>query len=227
MQMKKFNHLNYITQFNLVTEMRPEGRFYLLPNGNYVPSVTTVLDYFQDKTRIERWRKNIGEESANKITAAAKGKGTQFHSACEQYLLNNQDVMKGMFPDIKEMFLATKPVLDRIDNIYNLETQLFSNKLGLAGRTDCIAEFDGTYSVIDFKTANYTKESEEIEHYFEQESLYAALYRDMGCYLPRQLIIIMVGNDQIMPTVYSRATYTYIHKALDKVNQWKEIHDVS
>ena len=53
---------------------------------------------------------------------------------------------------------------------------MFSHYLGLAGRVDCIAEFDGELAVIDFKTSTKEKNEDHIEHYFVQETAYAAMF---------------------------------------------------
>ena len=51
------------------------------------------------------------------------------------------------------MFQHSRDVLDRINNIYLQEAALYSDQLEVAGRVDCIAEFDEVLSIIDFKTA--------------------------------------------------------------------------
>ena len=89
------------------------------------------------------------------------------------------------------MFHACKPILDRIDNIHAIERTLFSEYLGIAGRVDCIAEFDGELAVIDFKTSEYIKPEEWLENYFVQETFYACAYYEMTGIPVKKLITIM------------------------------------
>ena len=51
------------------------------------------------------------------------------------------------------MFHSAKSSLDKIGKIHAIERTLYSEYLGLAGRVDCIAEYEGELAVIDFKTS--------------------------------------------------------------------------
>ena len=135
-------------------------RYYTLPDGTNLPSVTTVLGAMK-KDAIMAWRKRVGEDVANAISKKATSRGTNVHTLCERYL--NNDPLGDMMPDAKEMFGDIKPLLNQIDNIHYQEQALWSTKLGLAGRVDCIAEFAGTLSVIDFKTSKKVKSIKDIE----------------------------------------------------------------
>jgi ATP-dependent exoDNAse (exonuclease V) beta subunit len=55
------------------------------------------------------------------------------------------------------MFHHAAPYLDKINNIHAIERTLYSEYLGLAGRVDCIAEYEGELAVIDFKTSEKIK----------------------------------------------------------------------
>ena len=137
----KLSELN----FDLESETTEKGRVYKVPGGNLYPSITTVLSAYNKKAIME-WRQRVGEETANKISAKASGRGTKLHNSVENYLLNEMSDMKmrTMMPDVKEMFLDIRPLLDaHIGDIYGIEQPLYSHKLKLAGRCDCIAEWDG------------------------------------------------------------------------------------
>ena len=159
---------------DLKSETFPDGkRYYTLEDGTRLPSVTTVLGA-QKKAGIMAWRKKVGEEEANRVSRIATGRGTSVHTLCENYL-NNDDLGSAM-PDALEMFLSIKPVLNRIDNIHYQECALWSKQLEMAGRVDCIGEFDGKLSVIDFKTSKRIKTEAHIEDYFCQTTAYALMY---------------------------------------------------
>ena len=153
-------------------------RFYKLPKTDkYYPSVTSITS-FKNAKFFKEWRTKIGEDEANRITARATQRGTAFHSIAEDYINGELDLDKYLDnnPLSVRMFQSAKDTLNRIDNIHCLESFLYSHYLGLAGRVDCIAEFDGELAVIDFKTSTKEKKEEHIENYFVQETAYAAMF---------------------------------------------------
>ncbi len=153
-------------------------RFYKLPKTDkYYPSVTSITS-FKNAKFFKDWRTKIGEDEANRITARATQRGTAFHSIAEDYINGELDLEKYLEnnPLSVRMFQSAKDTLNRIDNIHCLESFLYSHYLGLAGRVDCIAEFDGELAVIDFKTSTKEKKEDYIEHYFVQETAYAAMF---------------------------------------------------
>jgi hypothetical protein len=163
-----------------------------------LPSVTSVVGLLTKDVIIE-WRKRVGDEEANRISLRASKRGTKIHSLCESYLLNHP-VEPDMFN--KEMFNSLIPELDKIDNIHALEQRLFSSKLKVAGTVDCVAEYDGKLSVIDFKTSKRIKTKDEITSYFIQESAYAFMFYEMTDLLVEQLVTIVGVDDEPKPLVF-------------------------
>ena len=92
------------------------------------------------------------------------------------------------------MFQSAKSTLNRIDNIHCLETSL-SHYLGLAGRVDCIAEFDGELAVIDFKASTKEKKENWIEHYFVQETAYAAMFLERSGLEVKKIVTLIATED--------------------------------
>ena len=153
-------------------------RFYPIPGASkYYPSVTSITS-FKNAKFFKEWRTKIGEDEANRITARATQRGTAFHSIAEDYINGELDLDKYLDNNTLSvrMFQSAKDTLNRIDNIHCLESFLYSHYLGLAGRVDCIAEFDGELAVIDFKTSTKEKKEEHIVNYFVQETAYAAMF---------------------------------------------------
>lgn len=188
-----FNHISCeLPKLNKVTA--PDGtRVYETPTGKKYPSVTTVTGLLKKKEILE-WRKRVGEEEANKISSSAARRGTRLHTLCEKHLLN-ENVPVNMF-DL-DMWNSVKPYLSDINNIYALEKTLFSNHLETAGTVDCIAEYKGKLSVIDFKTSRRLKTRDEIHDYFIQCSAYAVAFEEMtGKPVPRLVVIMGVDNEQ-------------------------------
>jgi genome maintenance exonuclease 1 len=179
-------------------------RYYVLPDGTKLPSVTTVVGA-QKKKAIMEWRARVGEEEANRISKQATSRGTNVHTICENYLNNKQDYMKGIMPDAVEYFLSIRPHLNLIDNIHYQEQSFWSKKLGMAGRVDCIAEYEGKLSVIDFKTSARPKKREDVLDYFWQTTAYAMMYEELVGVPINNLVIIMAVKDST-PIIFKEKT---------------------
>jgi genome maintenance exonuclease 1 len=201
-----FNYCTPKSLADLKSETLDGKRFYTLEDGTKLPSITTVLSATK-REAIQAWRKKVGEEKANAISRKAAGRGTNVHTLCERYL--NNESLGDIMPDAKEMFLSIKPLLHRINNIHYQEQTFWSKQLGVAGRVDCIAEFDGTLSVIDFKTSRKIKTKNDIEDYFWQTTAYALMYEELIGQPINDLIIIMaVENEQ--PLLFHEKTENHI-----------------
>ena len=99
---------------------------------------------------------------------------------------------KNFLPATQYMFHHAKPYLDKIQNIHAIERTLYSEYLGLAGRVDCIAEYEGELAVIDFKTSEKIKPEKWLENYFVQETAYACMYYELTGIPVKKLITLMV-----------------------------------
>ena len=187
----KFEHCNYLGELELKNKDTPGCRLYELPDGQLVPSITSVTSFYNRQIFID-WRKRVGLEEANRITKKATARGTDFHEAAQAYLENRDLVWEDYLPATKFMFHHAKPYLDKINNIHAIERTLYSEYLGLAGRVDCIAEYEGELAVIDFKTSEKIKPEKWLENYFVQETFYAAAYYELTEIPVKKLITIMV-----------------------------------
>lgn len=193
-------------------------RYYTLPDGTNLPSVTTVLGAMK-KDAIMAWRKRVGEDVANAISKKATSRGTNVHTLCERYL--NNDPLGDIMPDAKEMFNDIKPLLNQINNIHYQEQALWSKNLGLAGRVDCIAEFAGTLSVIDFKTSKKVKSVKDIEDYFWQTAAYALMYEELvGTPIDQLVIIMAVENSK--PLLFVQKTEDHIDGLVKAIQYYKD-----
>jgi hypothetical protein len=209
-----FNHVNMQALPELECETLPTGRTYVTPEGNKYPSITTVLGHF-GKEAIQAWRKRVGEEVANKISTQAGTRGTAVHQLAEDYVNNKEDWSKGAMPSNLFTFNTIKPILDKhVDNIWAQEVPLYSDKFKIAGRVDCIAEFDGELCIIDYKTSRKPKKAEWIQNYFHQCAFYAAaFYERTGVSIKKFAIIIAV--DDAEPQVFKGNTHDYLKSLLD------------
>ena len=186
-----FIHHNYLGDLELNKKETKGIRLYNLPNGEWVPSITSVTSFYNREIFV-KWRKRVGIEEANRITKKATARGTDFHAATELYMLNKEINWDDFKPLTKFMFIHARPYLDKINNIHAIERTLYSEYLGLAGRVDCIGEYEGELAVIDFKTSEKIKPEEWLENYFVQETFYAAAYYELTGIPVKKLITIMV-----------------------------------
>ena len=186
-----FIHHNYLGDLELNKKETKGIRLYNLPNGEWVPSITSVTSFYNREIFV-KWRKKVGIEEANRITKKATARGTDFHAATELYMLNKEINWDDFKPLTKFMFIHARPYLDKINNIHAIERTLYSEYLGLAGRVDCIGEYEGELAVIDFKTSEKIKPEEWLENYFVQETFYAAAYYELTGIPVKKLITIMV-----------------------------------
>lgn len=210
-----FNYCPPKVLADLKSQTFPDGkRYYTTPDGVKLPSVTTVIGA-KGKQAIMEWRKRVGEEEANRVSKKASSRGTNVHTLCERYL--NNEPLGMIMPDALEMFLPLKPYLNRINNIHYQECALWSLKLGMAGRVDCIAEFDGVLSVIDFKTSKRVKKKEDIDSYFAQCVAYACMYEELiGQGIDQIVIIMAVENSE--PLIFIERTEDHINTLLEYIS---------
>jgi len=190
---KRFTWCNQqTTGFELTRDDSGPSRVYRLPDGSVFESVTSFVGKFSTgKADIARWKESIGEVEATKVLKAAGTRGTAIHEACESLLLNQPEQNVSMF--YKQDFQTMKKhLIEHVDNIFALEHQMYSRKIGLAGTVDVIAEYDGIMSIIDFKTSSRLKYSDEINSYYLQEAAYALMCQERYGLFCKQLVTLMV-----------------------------------
>ena len=174
-------------------------RVYEVGDQRY-PSISTICSYRKRKS-IAEWRARVGAEEANKISKRATSAGTTVHSMIEDYLNNELELEKYDGKHLaKILFTQAKPMLARINNIHFQEAPLYSHEFAIAGRVDCIAEFDGKLSIIDFKTSSKEKKEEWIEGYLVQETGYAKMYEERSGIKVEQIVTLITcqtGDTQV------------------------------
>ena len=220
-----FNHVEHGVVLPKLTRNTTEsGRKYFTPEGNAYPSITTVLGALS-KEGIIAWRKRVGEEEANKISRQAATRGTAVHKLAEDYLDNVEGWNKNAMPANIASFNDLKTILDeRLDNVWFQEEFLYSDRLKTAGQVDCIAEFDGQLSIVDFKTSRKPKKAEWITSYFIQASFYAAAFLERtGIPIKQGVILITVDGSE--PQVFKVNTYDYLEHFLSVRNKYAELNE--
>ena len=203
-----FNHLECELP-KLDRETVDGVRYYKVPDNDELlklVSITSVTSHF-NKEIFANWRKKVGNEEADKITKAATRRGTDMHTLTEYYLKN--DNLPDVPPISEFLFKIAKSKLNLINSIYTLEGSLYSKQLGIAGTVDCIAEYNGELSIIDFKTSKKPKPREWVEHYFVQAMAYGCMFYELTGISIKKLVIIMAceNGECIVYEEYDKTKY--------------------
>ena len=221
-----FNHQVKCFPLEMKAEMVDGKRVYLTPDGKHYPSVTTVIGSNAKKQAgLARWRARVGKEKAAAISSRSAARGTKYHSIVEDYFNNKLDIDQyKKFPLPTIMFHNSKHVLDRINNIYLQEGALYSNHLEIAGRVDCIAEFDGELSIIDFKTSAEPKKETYMYDYFLQETAYACCLQELYSLTVKQLVTIVACENGETQVVIKPPKKEYLLKLIEYIDEYQQRH---
>ena len=209
--MKKFTHIPPPKDIQeLKTIQEDDGRFYLAPGEKRYPSVTTVVGYEKQKF-FAKWRRENPEEAKR-----TSDRGNVLREACENYL--NNEPVREMEQNEKMLFANMRRSIDRIDNVRALEVPLWSHTLKLAGRVDCVGEFDGKLSIIDFKGSTRKKNPNKITNYFCQATAYSIMWQEMMEEEIQQIVILISSEDG--------ANQVFVKKPIDYVGELKRSIDL-
>lgn len=222
-----FTHVDHgIVLPTLTRQTTESGRKYFTPEGAAYPSITTVLSIL-GKEEIIAWRKRVGEEEANKISRQASTRGTAVHKLAEDYVDNKPDWKGKHMPSNIATFNTLRPILDaKLNNVWMQEAFLYSDKLKTAGQVDCIGEWDGVLSIIDFKTSKRVKKEEDITNYFIQMCFYAAAFLERTGIAIKQAVVVMAVDDN-EPLIFKVNTFDYLDHFLSVRKKYKEMHEKS
>ena len=200
--MKTFRHRNDI-DFEIAIQESVKGkRVYVTPKDEVYPSITSILAQVP-KPGISAWKEKIGEVEAKKIMRESSTLGTAVHKLCESYLhniplsYNNEKAV--------EVFNRLRFILNsNVNNIIGLEIPMYSDILRVAGTTDCIADYNGKLSVIDFKTSRKEKKEGWIEDYFMQTFAYALMFEELTGMPIEQVVILIACTEEFGVQVFKK-----------------------
>ena len=221
-----FNHVP--VELQPITATNKNGvRLYETPEGNKYPSITTVLSV-RNKQGLTEWRKRVGNDVANHIARTAAARGTKVHHMCEDYLNNMEMDFPNKWKEHKKNFLPyclftqlKEKALCNVNNIYAQEAGLYSDKYKVAGRVDCVAEYKGTLSIIDFKTSTKEKNDEWNESYYIQGSAYAEMFGERTGIEISQVVILVVTEDGTVQE-FIKDKQEYLNRLSETIYIWSE-----
>lgn len=156
-------------------------RVYQTPDGDIVPSVTTILSATKDMTHLNEWRKRVGEQRAQQITTEASGVGTAMHANLERFVAGlprqpGNNTVHVIANKMADQIIANG--LSKVSEIWAMEQSLYFPGL-YSGTTDLIAVYDGNPSVCDYKQSNKPKREEYVEDYKLQLMAYILAHNEV------------------------------------------------
>ncbi len=215
MQVKKFK-LNLIETDTSIRSLEENNiRLYSTPGGIF-PSVTTVVGW-DKRLFFESWRIKNKQESERVCT-----RGTNLHSLVENYIMGKEVNLNNLDYKTQDLFHLIKPKVDELDEIYALETPLWSTKLGLAGRVDCIGIYEGKIQVIDFKGSTRPKDIRDIQNYFLQATAYCLMWQERTGEKVKDFSIFLASEEGIMQ-VFTEKTVNFVSDLKKAIDNFKEV----
>ena len=194
-------------------------RYYDTPDGTLI-SITSLLKNFTPEGILE-WRKAVGEDVANEVMRAAADRGSKVHKIIENCLSNKpENDLVGNYGELAaRMFSQMVPALDKIDRIRALEKGLYSTRFGIAGRVDCIAEYDNELTVIDFKTST-RKRDERNETHLVQASFYSLAWEERTGEKVNQIAVLTTTEDGELD-VYRDDPSNHVDRLEEMIEEYK------
>ena len=187
-------------EYKNLTRKQVDGkRLYSTPDGNAVPSVTTILDKTkpeEKKQALANWKKRVGVEKAQQITTEAANRGTRMHTYLENYVLDDKLKEKGTNPFSWASHRMAEVVIEQglcnVNEYWGMEVPLFFPQI-YAGTTDCVGVHNGSPAIMDFKQSNKPKKEEWIDDYKLQLCAYAEAHNEVyGSNIQKGVILMAV-----------------------------------
>lgn len=198
----------------LSREDTPEGRFYLDPQGNRLPSVTSILSATKDTKFLDAWKKRVGEQKALEIRNQAADYGTLIHSHLECYLKGEERPGGNNYirsHTKKQADIIIEKGISKIDEVFGIESSLYYPNL-YAGTTDLVASYNGKESIVDFKNSIKIKKREWIKDYFDQLCAYIIAHDEVHKSNIQQGVILMVDREFNFETFILEGDELKFHK---------------
>jgi hypothetical protein len=172
-------------------------RVYQTPDGESLPSVTTILSATKDMTHLNEWKKRIGEEKAQQITTEAAGVGTAMHANLERFLIGEQRQPGNNPVHVQANKMADVIIengLSKMDEVWAMEQSLYFPGL-YSGTTDLVGVYEGQPAICDHKQTNKPKKEEWVEDYYLQLVAYALAHNEVYGTNIKRGVIFMCSRD--------------------------------
>lgn len=218
MDIVKFKH-DLFPFKDIDTETINDKRYYVVADDKKYMSVTTLLSNLSASS-IKKWKQRVGQEVADKISQQATARGEDLHSICETYIRNEFEPKK-VIPTKLMRFESVKRKLDAyLGTIKGIECPLYSDKMRLAGRSDCVGEWNGKMSIIDFKTSARYKKEQHVQNYFMQATCYSLMMKEMFDLNVDQIVILIVNDAQLDTQMFVRNPKDYVSPLMECIEKY-------
>ena len=192
--------MQIVEKYNYKDLKKQEGpsRSYLTPDGEALPSVTTILSRTKDKTFLKEWRARVGEAKAEKIISDSSQIGTALHLYIEHYV--NEHAYKDLTDigiqagKMAQVIIDHDQGLKKVSEVWGSEVHLYYPGK-YAGTTDMIGVYDGRPTIIDFKQTNRPKKREWVQDYLMQLAAYAMAHNKLFDTEIDQGVVLMCSRD--------------------------------
>jgi len=216
--MTKFNHIPVnFTPSELIE--KDDGHYYQTPSGTIYPSITTILQKTQTLEKqqsLQNWREQ--EIASDYITQEASIVGSETHKLIENYL-NGEEIFEEFRLLSEAHFNNLLPFVNKINDIHGIELRLYSDKMKLAGTSDCIAKYDGTLSVIDYKTKRSNQKEEWLTDYFIQATSYGIMFKELTG-IKVEKIVILVSSEKNTRMEFIKNPDDYLDLLEQRIDQY-------
>ena len=172
-------------------------RVYQTPDGETLPSVTTILGATKDMTALNEWRRRVGEANAAQITKEAAGVGTAMHANLERFVVGEQRQPGNNPVHVQANKMADVIItngLSKVNEIWAMEQSLYFPGL-YSGTTDLVGVHDGEPAVMDYKQTNKPKKAEWVDDYYMQLMAYIMAHNEVYGTDIRKGVIFMCSRD--------------------------------
>ena len=219
--MSLYNHIPInFKQAKLIE--KNNAHFYQTPTGEIYPSITTILQETMSKEKkesLENWKDQ--EVAAEYITQEAAIIGTETHKLIENHINEVRQADEVRLLSVAH-FNNLIPFLQKINDVHGTELRLYSNKMKLAGTSDCIANYEGELSIIDYKTKRSNQKEEWMKDHFIQGTAYAQMFKELTGIKVKQ-VVILVSSEKNSRMEFIKNTEDYKDLLNQRLNQYYDI----
>ena len=219
--MSTYNHIPInFKQAKLIE--KNNAHFYQTPTGEIYPSITTILHETMSngkKESLQNWKEQ--EIAAEYITQEAATIGTETHKLIENHINEVRQTDEVRLLSVAH-FNNLIPFLQKINNVYGTELRLYSNAMKLAGTSDCIANYDGELSIIDYKTKRSNQREEWMTDHFIQGTAYSQMFKELTGIEVKQ-VVILVSSEKNSRMEFIKNTENYKDLLTKRLNQYYDI----
>ena len=219
--MSLYNHIPInFKQAELIE--KDNSHFYQTPTGEIYPSITTILHETmanEKKESLQNWKEQ--EIAADYITQEAATIGTETHKLIENHINEVRQTDNVRLLSVAH-FNNLIPFLQKINNVHGTELRLYSNAMKLAGTSDCIANYDGELSIIDYKTKRSNQKEEWMTDHFIQGTAYAQMFKELTGIEAKQ-VAILVSSEKNSRMEFVKNTEDYKDLLTQRLNQYYDV----